>query len=406
MSICKQTYYNNGSYLRARSNEKAICELIKEIENGNVVPSIVSNGGTIYDSLVIDGNLTVNGAITYQTISFGTVKVDSIETSSITLCDTYTITCGENGIDINTTINPSSIVSDIGIITDLSSTTITTTDLYCCNINDSSFITVDTIYINNPIDTLNVNVLECSYNTVGMLNSDTATIEDLTVTNSIDSLGITTLDVSYGTIVDLSASNITTSNAYVDTLLPLNTDITIGSSSGNIYLNSPLSVEYTIPLTNINQIGYNYYSLTQRSVSVDTSGTTGYIFSPQSGDSTPPILLPAGVYRIDINLSLIGSLLNTTTLGWNAGYCYSNSLPMSSSNTTRISLIGSGGVVDTSYTTGNTRLEYYSCGGVFTVSSSDANSRYYAGFGSTTLGTLTSGSVDCKIISCFITRVA
>jgi hypothetical protein len=194
---------------------------------------------------------------------------------------------------------------------------------------------------------------------------------------------------------------------YITNILPINTDITIGDICGNINLNAPLTAQYTDSLTNINQIGYNYFSLTQRIVSINTSNTTSFIFSPQSADSTPPILLPAGVYRIDLNISIVALTLDVTTITWNAGYCYSTSLPMTSGNTTRTTLIGSGGVSDTSYTTGSTRLEYFSCGGVFTVSSTNANTRYYAGYASLALGIITgSGSADCKIISCFITRIA
>jgi hypothetical protein len=405
MSICKQTYYNNGSYLRARSNEKAICDLIKEIENGTVLPSIV-NGGTFLDSITINGNLTVNGSIQYQTISIGSINVPSITTQSINMCDNYTITCDENGVNINTTLNVPSMTADTGTITTFNSTTITAVDVNCVNINDVSSITVDTIYINNTMDTLSVNVLDCSYNTVEMLTANTVTIEDLTVTNSVDSLGITTLDSSNALIVDLSSTTITTDTIYVNTILPSDTDIDIGYTGGNINLNAPFTIQYTDSLTNINQIGYNYYSLTQRITDLSSSNVTSYVFSPQSSDSNPPILLPAGVYRIDVNVAIVANSLNVSSITWNAGYCYSSSLPMSSSNTTRTPLIGSGGVSDTSYTSGTTKLEYFSCGGVFTVTSSNANTRYYAGFGSVSLGTFTSGTVDCKIISCFVTRIA
>lgn len=312
MSICKQTYYNNGSYLRARSNEKAICELIKEIENGTVIPAIVSNGGTIYNNLYITGNLIVNGTVYYESITYSSLSLSTM---------------------------------------------------------DASTCLIDTAY-----------------------------------TRIIDASNIMVVDLS-GTNADIS--NITVNSLYTSDILPINTNINIGSSiSGNIIFKSPLQVDYTTPLSSINQIGYNYYSLTQRTVNIASSSTTSFIFSPQSGDSTPPVLLPAGVYRIDVNLAIIGNTINVSTLSWNAGYCYSTSLPMSSGNTTRTNLIGSGGILDTSYTTENTKMQLFSCNGVFTVLAEDANTYYYTGFGSATLGTLTAGTVDCKIISSFISRVA
>jgi hypothetical protein len=381
MSICKQTYYNNGSYLRARSNEKAICDLITAIENGTVIPSIV-NGGTFLDSIIINGDLTVNGTVNYQTMSFDSITVPTIYTDTITFCNNYVITCSENGIDVYTNINAPYITVDTGIInaftsTTISSTDITSTNITCANMNDISNLTVDTANINN-----------------------------LNVTNSVNTLGITTLDSSNATITDLSSTTITSNTIYTSTILPVGTDIDIGYTGGNININAPITIEYNDSLTNINQLGYNYYSLTQRIASISISGTTSFVFSPQSGDSTPPVLLPAGVYRIDMNISIVSLALNVTTITWNAGYCYSTALPMTSGNTTRITLIGSGGVSDTSHTSGDTKLEYFSCVGVFTVTSSDANTRYYAGFASLGLGNITVGTADCKIISSFITRIA
>lgn len=315
MSICKQTYYNNGSYLRARSNEKAICELIKEIENGTVLPSIVSNGGTIYNNLSVTGNLTVNGTVYYQSITYDTFNVTTLDASNIS-------------------------------------------------------------------------------------------VSSLTVTDSISDLSVTTLDASNISVDDLTGTTVTSDTIYTSTVLPSSSDITIGSSSGNVIFNAPLEIGYTSELSSINQLGYVYSSLTQRSTNISSSSTTSFVFSPQSSDSTPPVLLPAGVYRIDLNLSVIGNTLNVSTLSWNAGYCYSTELPMTSGNTTRTNLIGSGGLLDTSFTDSNTKIQLYSCSGTFTVLSANANTYYYAGFGSATLGTLTSGTVDCKIISSFISRVA
>jgi hypothetical protein len=238
MSVCKQTYYNNGSYLRARSNEKAICDLVKEIENGSIIPSIVSKGGIFQDSIVINGDLRVNGEITYQNISFDTFQTDSINTNSITMCDNYTISCGDNGININTTINVD---------------TINVTNIYCCNLNDVSYISVDTLSVNNPMDTLTVNVFDCSYNTVEMLTADTANIEDLIVTNSVDNLGITILDSSNAIITDLSSTNIDVSNDITlngysfSNLTNIYSGVIDVSNSGNT--SGPFTITFPTPYT-------------------------------------------------------------------------------------------------------------------------------------------------------------
>lgn len=281
MSICKQTYYNNGSYLRARSNEKAICELITAIENGTVIPSIV-NGGTFKDSIIINGDLVVNGSISYQTISIDSITVPSISTNTITLCDNYIISCGESGLNINTTINVSGITADTGTITTLNSTTINVVDVNCVNINDASNITVDTLYVNNTIDTLRVNVLECSYNTVEFLTADTANIEDLIVTNAVDTLGITTLDSSNATISDISSTNIDVTGTMSINGFPLNKiytgTINVNGSSGPFTITFPTAYTST-PLVFLTSFGalrqYYVHYITNTTATISEGAGSG-----------------------------------------------------------------------------------------------------------------------------------
>jgi hypothetical protein len=290
MSICKQTYYNNGSYLRARSNEKAICELITEIEDGSITPYIVSSGGTIGGSLTITGNLTITGTAYYSNVS-------------------YTNVTFPNGIDASN---------------------------------------------------INANII--------------------TAENSV------------------TAGTITTSY-----ITPEGNDLQIGGSSATITLISPLKINYTSAISTIDYVGYYYYSTTHKTVNIESSAETGYVFSPQSTDSVPPVLLPIGIYRIDMNCCITGNSLNVTTLSYSAGYASSASSSMTASNTTRVSLIGSDSIADNSFVNGLTQNRLFSCSGLFTVS---ATGSYYAGYATATLGTRTVGSVDCKIISVFISRVA
>jgi hypothetical protein len=93
--ICRQTYFNYGSYLRARDNEKQLCTVITEIENGTIVPYIVSNGGYINGNLTVKGNLTVtgnfvvNGSITYA----GDIVLGSTCSDTIAIKGTSTFEC-------------------------------------------------------------------------------------------------------------------------------------------------------------------------------------------------------------------------------------------------------------------------------------------------------------------------
>ncbi len=207
MSICKQTYYNNGSYLRARSNEKAICELISAIENGTVIPSIV-NGGTFLDSITINGDLVVNGSISYQTNLIDSITVPTIYTNTITFCDNYVISCGETGLDVNTAITVTDITADTGTITTLNSTTLAATSL--------------------------------------------------TVTNTMDTLGITTLTSSNATISDVSATNVDVTGTLSINGFPLNKmysgTIDVGGSSGPFTITFPTAYS-TPPLVFLTSFG-------------------------------------------------------------------------------------------------------------------------------------------------------
>jgi hypothetical protein len=204
---------------------------------------------------------------------------------------------------------------------------------------------------------------------------------------------------------------ITTGTLYIGNNLTSG-NIVIGNSSmsGNITLQSPngyigisgaIKLTHTQTLTSTDELGYYYYSNTTRTIDVSGSNETSYIFSPQTSDSTPPTILPVGIYRIDLNGSINANNLNVDTLSYKFGYCSSSSLPMSSSNTTRTTLTSvTNDTTFTSSTTLQTRSVF--AGGVFT---SDGVS-YYSGWGHITSGILTSGTCDIKIISVFITRIA
>ena len=65
-TLCRNTYYNYGSYLRSRGYDKEICNLIMELQNGHIPISAIkvdTNTGVlqINGSVQINGNLTVTG---------------------------------------------------------------------------------------------------------------------------------------------------------------------------------------------------------------------------------------------------------------------------------------------------------------------------------------------------------
>lgn len=65
-TLCRNTYYNYGSYLRSRGYDKEICNLIMELQNGHIpISALKVNTDTgvlqINGAIQINGNLTVTG---------------------------------------------------------------------------------------------------------------------------------------------------------------------------------------------------------------------------------------------------------------------------------------------------------------------------------------------------------
>jgi len=96
--ICRDKYFNYGSYLRSRGYDKEICNLVSSIENGSIqYGPLVPNGScglTIKGNTTIDpcnsddGDLTVSGTITSQkglTINSGGInQITNLSTNTFT----------------------------------------------------------------------------------------------------------------------------------------------------------------------------------------------------------------------------------------------------------------------------------------------------------------------------------
>ena len=65
-TICREKYFNYGSYLRSRGYDKEICNLVSNIENGNInvgsfAPNGTTGGGTITGNLKVVGTFEATG---------------------------------------------------------------------------------------------------------------------------------------------------------------------------------------------------------------------------------------------------------------------------------------------------------------------------------------------------------
>ena len=61
-TLCRNTYYNYGSYLRSRGYDKEICNLIMELQNGHIPISAIKVD-TSTPALQINGSVHINGSL-------------------------------------------------------------------------------------------------------------------------------------------------------------------------------------------------------------------------------------------------------------------------------------------------------------------------------------------------------
>lgn len=187
-----------------------------------------------------------------------------------------------------------------------------------------------------------------------------------------------------------------------------NTTIQANSTSGNIVVNNPLQIGYDpAKITSTAQIGYTYASTTFRGA----NGTNGTLtsFSPISGDATPPVLLPAGVYMLNLTGCVIGFGVNISGVRWLGGVAYGTNISFTNANTTKITTIGTNANSDGTFTTGAgiNKIIPVSTSYVFSVPVASANTNYYTGYLQIVLtGTASVGNISACITGCSITRIA
>jgi hypothetical protein len=308
------------------------------------------------------------------------------------------VTTGTINIGTNMRTNGNIIIGNSNQIASTSNTSIFSGRNGILNIGTN--ILGGTINIGTSIDNGIINIgNSISTNSITVING--GQIGGLTLGTNISGgnidIGGNNGNINIGT--NLNRGNITIGSS------TMNGSTTIYGVSGGVTLGNPLTLS-TNPPTNITQLGFSYSSTSFRAS--NTMGTSfTVVFSPQSIDSTPPILLPAGVYMYQITGGVIGFGLTTTGIRLAGGFCYSTVLPMTTTNTTRTVSLGTNGNNDATYNTGLNKVDYASTNGVFVVDSSNANTRYYAGWmGINLLAAATTGNASAFIHSVFITRIA
>jgi hypothetical protein len=299
--ICRNTYYNYGSYIRARGNEKQICDVIKGIEDGTIIPNIVSNGGTINGDLTILGNLVITGniSIDIDSINFtgtditigsegstvtllGNVKINgTLDVEEETILDNN-LTVAENTVlngtleiekettlksDLNVTglvtLNQNLNVSNQIIATDIEADNITANEIECVELQVShDIIYTDSsesgISIGNGIsipgdDESGLIIYgNCTISNYQYLHPETNNGGNLTVEAD--------LFVNQDVIIDgaLTVDGIVTINQM--TISNLNVDVITGQTTNIVTINNQLIVD-TININNISSTGVEFITI-------------------------------------------------------------------------------------------------------------------------------------------------
>ena len=308
--ICRNTYYNYGSYLRARGNEKQICDVIKGIEDGTIIPNIVSNGGTINGDLTILGNLVITGniSIDIDSINFtGTDITIGSEGSTITLLGNVQINgtldvdedttlnsnltvSGETVLNNNLTIDGSAIINeDLTVSNQITTESISTTDLSATDINSNQIecvdltVSKDIIYtdstesgvdIGNGIsipgddDSALIIYGNCTISNYKNIYPETNNGGNLTVENNLTVMG--NINVENDLIIDgeVSVNQISVNNLEVNQITGQNEDT-------NVTINNQLTVDNinVNTITSEGNIEIKSTSIFSDSIIVDDSAT-------------------------------------------------------------------------------------------------------------------------------------
>ena len=302
--ICRNTYYNYGSYLRARGNEKQICDVIKGIEDGTIIPNIVSNGGTINGDLTILGNLVITGniSIDIDSINFtGTDITIGSEGSTITLLGNVQIN-GTLDVEEDTTLKSNLTINGSAIINeDLSATDINSNQIECVELQVSN----DIIYtdssesgisigngISIPGDDESGLIIygNCNISNYRNLYPETNNGGNLTVENDL------TVEGNINITGEISVNQISVNNLEVNQITGQNDDT-------NVTINNQLTVDKininTITSDSASNINVESTTLFDTIIVNDTANIESIFINKMESKNLTPINIYSDLYALD-----------------------------------------------------------------------------------------------------------
>tara|TARA_B100001027_G_scaffold187335_1_gene140078 strand:+ start:2716 stop:4065 length:1350 start_codon:yes stop_codon:yes gene_type:complete len=302
--ICRNTYYNYGSYLRARGNEKQICDVIKGIEDGTIIPNIVSNGGTINGDLTILGNLVITGniSIDIDSINFtGTDITIGSEGSTITLLGNVQIN-GTLDVEEDTTLKSNLTINGSAIINeDLSATDINSNQIECVELQVSN----DIIYtdssesgisigngISIPGDDESGLIIygNCNISNYRNLYPETNNGGNLTVENDL------TVEGNINITGEISVNQISVNNLEVNQITGQNDDT-------NVTINNQLTVDKininTITSDSASNINVESTTLFDTIIVNDTANIESIFINKMESKNLTPIHIYSDLYALD-----------------------------------------------------------------------------------------------------------
>jgi hypothetical protein len=341
-----------------------------------------------------------------SSLTFSNITINSIFSLNDTLFSRYTLDQIKNNIVSSTNI--STFIDDVS----LSNVSITNINSEISSIHNSlnNLSTVNTS-VNNLIS--DVTSHDTSLNDIiTSINSFVSDLNNLsTVNTSVNNLisDVTSHDTSLNDIIT-SITNIQTKTDLID--LSGSTEFTFGDANSSVHIGGDIIFERgchstwntsgIIPYST--QLGSYYYTNTVQSVNKNSSGSI-YAFSPtNSAVNVSMETLPVGLYIVAVN-GLIESYSGYDgTVSFTLGYATSTSLPMTqgNTNTTRTILIqDNGGEL---FTAPASKILPISATGIVNITTTG---QYLAAYGSLALsGTITTGSVDLRLRSAYVAKIA
>ena len=314
---CRDKYFNYGSYLRSRGYDKEFCNLVNDIQSGNIPIGPIIPGNCPSTTTTINNNVTINECPTLANSGILNITGGDIGLSTTTTDNLSTLLIKSN----NFSLQPNKGIKNLGPIiqvTDCSHINYFGAGghVFAGGIGDCSANVVikgdlnvsgDVSFTKNPIITNIVDTIPRTLSTFG---------ETMTIIETISGgYSVGQHDISFNSVIYSNVDN--SANIFANSIIDF-------SNNQSYFKNSILEVYYSVPVNflsggtdtaltvSFKEIGGSEeLFLDTRSIR-NQLGLRTVVFGPQSfifTDSSPDISYLGKQWNLNYDVS--GSLINT-----------------------------------------------------------------------------------------------